>query len=340
MRSGIFSTYRQGENRVTASIVNVLRRLPMDVVEVFLSRLAFDEEPASPFFAFKNQSSNKKDAKSVPDAELSAGFKLLLETKIAKGAAGIDQIKRHKEALGGAGHQCVVLLTPDSEDPTKGWENEARDNVIWRDFHYLSQVIDGLFKDADHILSERDQFLLKELQAMFRDEGLLPDRDRVVVVAANLAYGRYKNQKGQNIRAYLCQPNRKLRADYLAFYADGEIKPEVTEIRRELEEFDLNAFLEGRLQMKLTEEQEAAIRNCYDLSEDLKKREAGAKLLLKAVFLSAPGAAGPEPLNRSITNDLRNPETQRRYAYTQGQRYTSLNRLHEIAKGNKGTSAL
>lgn len=342
MRSGIFSTYRQGENRVTASIVNVLRRLPMDVVEVILKRLAFDEDPASAFFVFKNQSAKNDGSDTVPDAELSANFKILLETKIVSDASDQAQIQHHKKQIGDAEHQRVVLLTPDFDDPTKKWGDEEQKGVTWRDFYFLTELIDSLFTDEDLILSERDQLLLKELQIMLRDEGLLPSRDRVVVVAANMAFMRYEKQTGARVRAYICQPNRTFRADSFAFYAEGKIQPLVARVTKSIEELDVRTFTNSNPQSEifLEEDEKKAVKECYELSEDLRAAESEQPLVLKVVFLSAPDANETIKLDRPIENDLRNQNTQRRYAYTQGQRYTSLSRLLEVVKENKGTSAL
>ena len=51
--AGIFSTYKQGENRVTSTIIEVLRNLPINVVDQFLQM--FNENPNQNFFHFENQ---------------------------------------------------------------------------------------------------------------------------------------------------------------------------------------------------------------------------------------------------------------------------------------------
>lgn len=118
-------------------------------------------------------------------------------------------------------------------------------DAFW-DFFNIS-----LFTDEDFIVSERDQFLLKELQIMLRDEGLLPSRDRVLVVAASMAFKRYEKQSGARVRAYICQPSRTFRADSFAYYAEGKIQPLVARGTKSIEEFDVHTFMNSNLKSEI-----------------------------------------------------------------------------------------
>lgn len=71
--------------------------------------------------------------------------------------------------------------------------------------------------------SEQGRFLLHELQALLREDGLL-DSDDVVIVAARDAYPEYA--------AYVCQPGRSFREglSHMGFYAGGQIQREVPRI--------------------------------------------------------------------------------------------------------------
>lgn len=84
----IFSTYSQGENRVTSTLIHTLRCLPINLVERFLEMMIDDETKG--FFHFKNQVNGEN---SKPDAEISANFKIIIETKTEKGGINEKQKK-------------------------------------------------------------------------------------------------------------------------------------------------------------------------------------------------------------------------------------------------------
>ena len=157
MVSSIFSTYSQGENRVTSSIIQVLQNLPVNVVERFLEMFTQDDEGSvahssqEPFFRFKNQ---PKGERSVPDAEISAKFSVLIETKIKPNSVRKQQLEEHlRLAQRGS---SLVYLTPDYSCP-----NILKDkDVTWKNFQNVYDLIDELIREPTLIMSERDQFLL------------------------------------------------------------------------------------------------------------------------------------------------------------------------------------
>ena len=78
MSDSIFSTYRAGENRVTASILAVLRSLSLGRCQRILAALL--EQSEFELVRFQNQPA--KGSIGVPDAEISSSFRILVETKI------------------------------------------------------------------------------------------------------------------------------------------------------------------------------------------------------------------------------------------------------------------
>ena len=76
----IFSTYSQGENRVTGAFFSLLRTLPVDDMQQLIALLL--EEPELKLFLIGNQ---PRERYSVPDAEISGNFKILIETKLRPG---------------------------------------------------------------------------------------------------------------------------------------------------------------------------------------------------------------------------------------------------------------
>jgi hypothetical protein len=68
MKSPLFSTYRQGENRVTSSMLAVFERLDMAVLEALLG--AASGEAALPFVKFVNQAVGSGSAETYSGEEL------------------------------------------------------------------------------------------------------------------------------------------------------------------------------------------------------------------------------------------------------------------------------
>ena len=111
----LFSTYRQGENRITASLMAVFERIDLSKVERVLA--AASEDSALQLFSFENQVRSQR-SRSVPDARISANFSLWFETKAAPGLVRVDQLQQHLQHLGdGRGYERLFLLTPDAEEP-------------------------------------------------------------------------------------------------------------------------------------------------------------------------------------------------------------------------------
>jgi len=71
--NSLFSTYRQGENRVTSSMIAVFERIGLGLVERLLGAAA--GESALELVTFRNQVGRTPG--SVPDAEMSANFRFL-----------------------------------------------------------------------------------------------------------------------------------------------------------------------------------------------------------------------------------------------------------------------
>ncbi len=95
MPTDIFSTYSTGENRVTASIMAVLRSLSLHRIERLLGALL--EQPELELVQFENQPA--RGGEGVPDALILSSCRLLVETKVARNAVNKRQLERHLERL-------------------------------------------------------------------------------------------------------------------------------------------------------------------------------------------------------------------------------------------------
>ena len=180
----IFSTYSQGENRVTASMLAVLRSLSLDRIQRILGALV--EQSEFQLVRFENQFSEGGDG--VPDALIQSSIRILVETKTERNAINTAQIERHLDRVNQASETTVILLvlTPDDSKPI-ALERYEDANLVWSSFASLDQAINELMADPKEVVSDREAFLLRELQAMLEAEKLIPSANDVVVVAARTA---------------------------------------------------------------------------------------------------------------------------------------------------------
>lgn len=231
MPMSIFSTYSTGENRVTSSILAVLKSLSLQITEPLLG--AIMEISEFELMTFQNQPKSKNG--SVPDAVIFSSIKMLLETKIVKNAVSKEQLVRHLSGLDGNEITKILLvLTPDQIEPKEISEiNDER--VVWSSFEDLYQAIENILNETKLVISEREEFLLKNLQSFFLEEGLLPSENNVLIIPAKNAWPDY-----EMVSAYVCQAERSFQAaTHLAFYTKGTIKKHVPKILKiyESEEF-------------------------------------------------------------------------------------------------------
>jgi hypothetical protein len=145
MDESIFSTYRQGENRVTASILAVLRSLVLPRIEHILGALLGEE---CTLVRFVNQAGGK-GGRGVPDARITAKALILLETKTQrdalKGRDAREQLERHLERLGTEPDGRLLVLTPDHSEPTVIKEiGDKQKRLVWASFADLNDAINEL----------------------------------------------------------------------------------------------------------------------------------------------------------------------------------------------------
>jgi Restriction endonuclease len=307
--SSIFSTYSTGENRVTASVLAVLRSLSLERIERLLGALL--EQSEFELVRFQNQPS--KGGKGVPDAIIHASIRLLVETKIERNAINVPQLKQHLKRLDDANEATKLLLviTPDVARPD-ALEAVNDERMVWASFASLDQAIDEILGDKYEVTSEREAFLLRELQNMLSAEGLLASSTDVVVVAARNAWPEY-NQ----IHAYVCQPNRPFQqVNRVAFYSKGMIHPLVPKILHAQDAHENVVMTAGQYEGPLGELVHRIITE--------QRREEGERF--KVLLLSAPDSPDTLRLPTAIPNDAKS-KTGKPTAFTMSQRYISSERL-------------
>lgn len=335
--SPLFSTYRAGENRVTSSLIAVLERIDLHLVERILS--AAIGEATLTLLTFANQATSRHSvAITVPDASVSANLRWLFEMKTERNALARAQLRGHLQHLDGShADERLIVITPDPQEPELiGQLREPR--VSWASFAGLSDAIDVVLSDPTVLAGDRTVFLLRELQALFRADGLL-DHNDVVVVAARNAYPEYLQ-----CAAYICQPGRGFQPGltHLGFYTDGQIKPEIPRI---LGIYDAVTFNTE------TAEQLGASRNAAEIRVGelirwaLAERRRVPEQTHKVFLLTPVDSLDTVRLTHPIQNTTV-AASGRAWAWTLGQRYTRLSALQrspattdELAAGETQASA-
>jgi hypothetical protein len=306
MGLGLFSTYSTGENRVTASILAVLRSLALSRTERLLGALM--EQSEFQLVQFENQVA--KGGPGVPDAMIASSVRILIETKLHRNALGKAQVRRHLRKLRASKETTRVLLvlTPDDARP-RTLETMRDSQLVWAPFSGLDQAIEGLLADKNEVISEREGFLLRELQSMLLKERLVGSGDAVLVVPARNAWPEY-----QRFHAYVCQPDRTFKpVKQVAFYADGHIQPSVPAI---IKTWEAVKFEDGKHEDWLGE-------LVTTMLADGSRHEG---VSYKVLRLSGPDDPKTLRLSKPVENDLRSAEG-RPIAFTQNQRYVSLDKL-------------
>lgn len=301
----IFSRYSQGENRVTSSILAVFRTLSLPAFDYLASGLAGID---TGLINISDQPG--QGGQGVPDGEISANFKILIETKMPGNDANIEQLKQHLSRLEDyTGTGVLVYLSADQTMPDE--VANLGDKVIWKSFADLRQLFDELLTHESITLSNIESFLLEQLVAMMENEkGLLPIIDEVVVVAARKAWAIYQNHP-----LYICQAGRSFRnVNYIAFYADGVVKPKVAHIRNRWQTVHLGALPQD-------------IQNHVNALVAANPAETFYEGEIQVFELSEINSEDTINLNADIRNDCVSSRTGRPVAFTQGQTYTTLARL-------------
>ena len=203
MPTNLFSTYSTRENRITASFLAVLRSLSLDRIQRILGALLEQSE----FELVASQNQPSKGGAGVPDAIIQSSCRLLVETKIKRHMVRPKQLERHLKRLDGTTEstRLLLLLTPDDTRPSV-FDFMQDERLVWASFAALDQAVDEMLDDKTEVISEREAFLLRELQNMLMTEKLIGGAVDVVVVPARHAWPEYEKYS-----AYICQADRSFQ---------------------------------------------------------------------------------------------------------------------------------
>lgn len=293
----------------------VFQRLELSLLERLLSAVA--QESALQLVAFANQPAGS--GASIPDARMFARFDYWFETKTVPNALDAKQLREHyKNLTEGAQHERLFIVTPDTEPPSAIGALQD-DRVIWFSFRAMSDAIDEILDVNTAFVGEQTRFLLRELQQLFAEDGLLDIAD-TVIVAARLAWGEY-NDHG----IYICQPDRSFRAGltHMGFYAHGAIQPTVARIldqRPEPITFDSDTVAALRSGSPI----DNRIADAIEASLAGGTRSEGQPF--RVFVLSSSPEEGSVVLGGPISNTTK-AASGRPWAWTMSQRYSRLTAL-------------
>ena len=313
-KNPLFSTYKQGENRVTSSMLAVFERIDLSLLETILQEAS--GESSLQMVSFLNQPPGK--GHSVPDALISARFAYYFEVKTARNAVSANQLSEHLASLTDeVGEDRLFVITPDPEQPAP-ITAAADPRIVWFNFRSLHDAIDSVTTKPAAIIAEQARFLLAELQDLLVVEGLV-DNDDVVIVAARVAYGEYLEYS-----AYICQAERAFKAGltHMGFYVRGAIQVHVPHIHRV--EDHVSFTDEEAAARKGSQPEDELIGQIIERTLAANTREPGQQYQI--FLLSGPEDADTVQLTQAITNDTVSAKG-RITAWVQGQRYTSLAKL-------------
>ncbi len=254
MSSGIFSKYEGAENRVTAAFTATLRTLSVQSFEFVLQRLS-EEMVGEVFLSIYDQRS--RGGKGVPDAQISASFLIIVETKLSEGAFEEDQLEAHTDRLvpvEDSPYKYRILLTISPEETrsralTSISEKYPESGIVFSHLSFLrlTAIFEELFEERGPYMSEVESYIINEFLNQLSEQGLVGTSDqerleKTMVVAGGHAWPFYMQVSDEkHVGAYICQPNRPYRGSgYLAFYYSKKIMPVVPRIRAVFPEVDFS----------------------------------------------------------------------------------------------------
>lgn len=324
MPNPLFSTYTQGENRVTSTVIAVLEHINNQLAEDILEALT-DESDLS-LVSFSNQVTG---VDSVPDAAIKSSTALWFETKTSRDAVNKEQLENHLSALDqdAAELQRLIVLTPDA-NPLDEVTTIDDERIVWANFDALIDTIEtvldrdvGSTEASMSVPTEREAFLLRELSRFLYDEELVRGKeDRVLVVAARKAWPEF-----EDYGFYFCQANRSFKpVDHLAFYTDGEIRTTVPTVTGSIESIELT---------------EQTVRDHPNLSQSQREQLLKAVEQMRADGLERYGETQKAiflqdgiTLEHPIENDKTAEDSDRTVPFVYGHRYVSFSKLRENPK--------
>jgi hypothetical protein len=295
-------------------MIAVFQRLDVSTLTSILGQATEDHDLELLSFVLQPASGDG----TVPDAEISSGFHFLFEVKTAYGAVNEFQLRGHLEHLPKTRslRELLIVVSPDFQAPPALRALEAQgEPVKWFSFNTLHRVIDTVVQEQETIRDD-ERLLLRELQTLLVEDGLLGRQD-TVIVAAGLAHGFYGSH-----HAYVCQQGRSFRNEltHLGFYRKRRIEREIPRILYVEDSVPFNAA-EAARRLALGDPLQDRVARVIQASLASGERADGA--IHKVFILSPPG----DPETVELAQPLPHEGEGKGSAFTMGQRYVYLESL-------------
>ena len=316
----LFSSYKQGENRVTGTILAVFERLNFHIVESILKKCTdFEDEQ---LLNFTNQAKTT-NSNSVPDGLISANFNFYLETKTSEGSLNPTQLQQHLKLVKKG--KKLIYLTPHHTQPS----SLKNKKIYWLNFQHLKEYIESTIQEEEKIITEREKYLLYELLDFFNAENLLTEgaEKRVLIIPASNAIKEYDKKE-----VYICQKNRTFQPSHnIAFYYKNQIEKIIPKVYAYIDEVNLAYEKYENYQKDIFYFDETKKNYVKQKLAELSKTW-NKEHVRKILILSKKDSEDTIKLSEPIVNDSKNVDGTRTVAFTQNQRYSTIDKIKIATK--------
>lgn len=294
----IFGEYEAKENRLTVALLQILKIGGEPLIRYFAEEVGFGL-PSSDIGILTQVVADR----SVPDGLLQSDFRfrLLIESKITKGAVNPKQLTSHLAHRATLGENAVLLyLTPDEHRPAKLTDP----SVAWANWVHVRDILNEYRQKPEIEQREVLSFLVDQFDRFAANLQVLETwqldaeaKARVLVVPARDARGI-----ALKFHVYVCQNRRTFKPSrWLAFYSFGQV--------------DALAEIDG------APEDDVVLTGRKDLA-DLAKTQPEPASHRRPIRLKNLVSIGP------ITNDLRS-QSGEVAAWVMAQRYTTIDKIRK-----------
>lgn len=296
----VFGAYSQKENQVTSALLKILETDcgGGSLLDEILQRI--DEGNGLPEKTLKIETQSHIDdidIHSVPDGLISCNyaFNIYIENKLSD-VIKLPQLENHKKLIvedRDERNKLIYITTHDKRPEILPQE------IIWTNWTTLMNILNDYQQDVPNpVLS----YLIEQFELLITSLGLYDNHENRVIIVG----GRWGEPIALEYNFYACQGGRSFKnAKYLAFYYAQRIQY-LFEIEKKLENVDIKEL------------KEYVPEEYFAKKEPLYKPEKRTFFKLKKI----------EEFSPAIQNDSFG-KTGRRIAFTQGQTYTTLERIRK-----------
>ena len=296
----VFGAYSQTENQVTSALLKILETDcgGGSLLDEILQRI--DEGNGLPEKTLKIETQSHiddTDINSIPDGLISCNyaFNIYIESKLSD-VINLTQLENHKKLIvedRDERNKLIYITTHDKRPEILPQE------IIWTNWTTLMNILNDYQQDVPNpVLS----YLIEQFELLITSLGLYDDHENRVIIVG----GRWGEPIALEYNFYACQGGRSFKkAKYLAFYYAQRIQY-LFEIEKKLENVDIREL------------KEYVPEEYFAKKEPLYKPEKRTFFKLKKI----------EEFSPAIQNDSFG-KTGRRIAFTQGQTYTTLERIRK-----------